>query len=97
MAELFWKRWLLEYLPLLQERQKWSRARRNFIPGDIVLITDNTAPRSSWLLGRIVEARPDTRGHVRVVKLKTKTSVLERPVSKICLLLEGDEGSVKKS
>ncbi|KAK0138794.1 hypothetical protein N1851_024656 [Merluccius polli] len=76
IAELFWKRWLLEYLPLLQERQRWSRARRNFIPGDIVLIADNTAPRSSWLLGRIVEAKPDARGHVRIVKLKTKTSVL---------------------
>jgi len=97
MAELFWKRWLLEYLPLLQERQKWSRARRNFIPGDIVLIADNTAPRSSWLLGRIIEAKPDARGQVRVVKLKTKTGILERPVSKICLVLECDEGSEQRS
>ncbi|XP_031425672.1 uncharacterized protein LOC116220857 [Clupea harengus] len=91
IAELFWKRWLLEYLPLLQERQKWSRTRRNFVPGDIVLIADSNALRSSWLLGRVLEAKPDARGHVRVVKLQTKTSVLERPVSKICLLLEGDD------
>lgn len=47
VAELFWKRWLLEYLPLLQEGQKWSRTRRNFIPDDIVLMADNTAPHSS--------------------------------------------------
>ncbi|KAL2083621.1 hypothetical protein ACEWY4_021394 [Coilia grayii] len=93
IAELFWKRWLVEYLPLLQERQKWSRPKRNFIPGDIVLMADNTAPRSSWQLGRIVEAKPDVRGHVRVVKLQTKTNILERPVSKVCLLLEGDEGA----
>lgn len=97
IAELFWKRWLLEYLPLLQERQKWSRQRRNFIPGDIVLMADNTAPQSSWQMGRVIEARPDTRGHVRVVKLQTKTSVFERPVSKVCLLLEGDEGSMLKT
>ena len=95
IAELFWKRWLLEYLPLLQERQKWSRTRRNFVPGDIVLIADSNALRSSWLLGRVLEAKPDARGHVRVVKLQTKTSVLERPVSKICLLLEGDDCKVK--
>lgn len=96
IAELFWKRWLLEYLPLLQERQKWLRQRRNFIAGDVVLMADNAAPRSSWQLGRIVEAKPDAKGHVRVVKLRTKTSVLERPVSKVCLLLEGDKGSVMK-
>ncbi|XP_041918191.1 uncharacterized protein LOC121682205 isoform X4 [Alosa sapidissima] len=97
IAELFWKRWLLEYLPLLQERQKWSRVKRNFITGDIVLIADNSAPRNSWLLGRILEAKPDTRGHVRVVKLQTKSNVLERPVSKVCLLLEGDDTSVMGS
>lgn len=96
VAELFWKRWLQEYLPLIQTRQKWSRQRRNFIPGDVVLMADSTAPRSSWQLGRILEARPDARGLVRIVKLQTKTSVLERPVSKVCLLLEGDEASVVK-
>lgn len=91
VAELFWKRWLVEYLPLLQQRQKWLKVRRNLKPGDVVLIVDNTAPRSSWLLGRILKARPDARGQVRIVRLQTKTSVLERPVSKVCLLLEGEE------
>lgn len=96
VAELFWKRWLLEYLPLLQERQMWTTQRRNFIPGDIVLMADNTAPRSSWRLGRVMEARPDSRGLVWAVKLQTKIGVLEMPVSKVCLLLEGDESSMLK-
>lgn len=88
IAGLFWKRWVQEYLPLLQERQKWSQPKRNFEPGDIVVIVDSTAPRGSWLLGRVLETFPDKNGLVRSVRLRTKTSELERPVAKLCLLHE---------
>ncbi|XP_062422203.1 uncharacterized protein LOC119220568 [Pungitius pungitius] len=88
MAELFWKRWILEYLPMLQERQKWTRPRRSLIPGDIVLVADATAPRGSWMMGKVLDTRPDAKGLVRSVRLQTKTSILERPVTKLCLLLE---------
>ena len=88
IADLFWKRWVQEYLPLLQERQKWNQKRRNFIPGDIVMVMDAAAPRGSWLLGRILETFPDKKGFVRSVRLQTKTNVLERPISKLCLLQE---------
>ena len=54
MSDLFWKRWTKEYLPQLQTRQKWNHPSRNFIPGDVVLIVDESAPRGSWLMGRIV-------------------------------------------
>ncbi|XP_057687730.1 uncharacterized protein LOC130913275 [Corythoichthys intestinalis] len=91
MADLFWTRWISEYLPMMQERQKWSMQRRNLVPGDIVVIADATAPRGSWMLGRVVEAKPDARGLVRTVRLQTKTSVLERPVTKLCLLLEATD------
>lgn len=40
MAQLFWKRWTSEYLPMLQERQKWTKPRRSLTPGDIVLVVD---------------------------------------------------------
>lgn len=56
MSNLFWKRWVKGYLPQLQERQKWHRIRRNFIPGDFVVIVDEYAPRNSWLIGRVVDA-----------------------------------------
>ncbi|XP_062414254.1 uncharacterized protein LOC119220564 [Pungitius pungitius] len=88
MAELFWKRWILEYLPMLQERQKWTKPRRSLIPGDIVLVADATAPRGSWMMGKVLDTRPDAKGLVRSVRLQTKTSILERPVTKLCLLLE---------
>ncbi|KAL0177460.1 hypothetical protein M9458_026354, partial [Cirrhinus mrigala] len=86
LADLFWKRWTQEYLTLMQERQKWSKVRQNINVGDIVVIVDPTSPRSSWPLARILETKPDSGGLVRSVKLKTKTGILERPITKLCLL-----------
>ena len=88
LADLFWTRWTREYLPLLQERQKWLKPRRNFMAGDVVLLVDSSSPRNSWVMGKIVETLPDSSGVVRRVKVKTKTSTLERPVNKLCLLQE---------
>lgn len=91
ISNLFWKRWIHEYLPLLQERQKWTKEKRSFISGDIVMVVDSTAPRGSWVLGRIVKTFPDKKGLVRSVRLQTKTNMIERPVTKICLLCEATD------
>ncbi|KAL3987991.1 21S rRNA GM methyltransferase [Sarotherodon galilaeus] len=90
MSEIFWKRWAREYLPQLQERQRWTRPSRNFLVGDIVLIVDDTAPRNSWITGKVIHTISDKAGMVRQVRIKTKTSVLDRPITKICLLQESD-------
>ena len=55
MANLFWRRWLKEYLPSLQQRQKWSIPKRNFVVNDIVLVLDESRPRNNWPLGRVIE------------------------------------------
>ncbi|KAL7831402.1 hypothetical protein SRHO_G00309050 [Serrasalmus rhombeus] len=90
MSDLFWKRWTREYLPQLQKRQKWNRPARNFSQGDVVLIVDESAPRGSWLMGRIVKIVVDEHGVVRKVRVKTKTNELERPITKLCLLQEAE-------
>ena len=89
LSDLFWKRFVSEYMPLLQERQKWLTPRRNVQIGDIVLLVDNT-PRTSWALGRITDVLPDKRGIVRIAKVKTKGTVLERPIDKLVMVLESD-------
>ncbi|KAK0138082.1 hypothetical protein N1851_025746 [Merluccius polli] len=76
----------------MQERQRWSGAKRNLVPGDLVLIVDNTAPRNSWVIGRVLQTFPDRRGFVRQVRIKTKSSCLNRPITKVCLLPEADAG-----
>lgn len=51
-----------------------------------VIVVDESTPRNVWAIGRITEVFPDKYGFVRRVKIKTKTSTLERPISKLCLL-----------
>lgn len=58
--------------------------------GDIVLIVDDTAPRNSWITWKVIHTISDKAGMVRQVRIKTKTSVLHRPITKICLLQELD-------
>ena len=65
LADLFWRRWSKEYLPLLQLRQKWLKPKRNLAVGDVVLVSTEALHRNSWPLGRIVETFPDKRGFVR--------------------------------
>lgn len=86
LADLFWKRWLREYLPTLQVRGKWHRALPNLKPNALVLLVDDSAPRGHWSLGRVLEVYPGPDGMVRTVKVKTKDSVYVRPIQKLCLL-----------
>lgn len=44
LSDVFWRRWLKEYLPEMQRRQKWTKSQRNFAIGDIVLLVDENLP-----------------------------------------------------
>ena len=86
LADQFWKRWVKEYLPTLQLRQKWLETKRNLQTNDVVLVMDDSLPRNSWPLGRVVKTFPGKDGLVRSVEVKTATNVLVRPIDKLCLL-----------
>ena len=57
MANVFWKQWMWEYLPILQVRQKWQTVRQNLAKDDIILVADKYLPRICWPLGRILDVR----------------------------------------
>lgn len=82
----FWKTWNTEYLARLQQRPKWKTQTKNLESGNMVLLKDEQLPPARWLLGRVTETHPGKDGLVRVVSIKTKNSIIKRPVSKICLL-----------
>ena len=90
-ADVFWRRWCKEFLPLLQIRQKWVRLKRNLAVGDIVLVATESSHRNSWPLGRIVEVFSDKRAFVHRAKVSMKSGVFERPIDRLYLLVEGEE------
>ena len=105
LANEFWARWKKEYLLSLQQRQKWTKPRRNIRKDDVVIMKgDDGFPRNKWQLARITETHQSADGHVRTVKLAIADStldnkgrrikplkVLERPVQKLVLLQEASE------
>lgn len=95
LVEQFWCRWKKEYLQGLNKRRCWTTKRRNVTKGDIVILSEPDTPRNEWPLGLVVEATSGRDKLVRKVKVRitTKqgnTSVLERPIQKIAVLVEAD-------
>ena len=86
LASSFWRRWLKEYIPSLETRNKQTKPEQNLRIDDLVLLADEQTPRSVWPLGRVVEAIKGRDGLVRTVKVKTGSNLFVRPVSKVVLL-----------
>ena len=85
LTNTFWKRWVREYLPTLQERQKWQSVKRSLKTGDLVLMVDEKIPRGQWPLAVVQEIYPDSRGIVRHVMVRKADGLLKRDVRKLCL------------
>ena len=86
-ADEFWRRWLREYVPILNIRQKWLVPARNFRVGDLVLLVDDQSERNKWPKAIITEVLPDRENVVRRVRIRTASGQnLMRDVRKICLL-----------
>ena len=86
LADEFWRRWMKEFLPTLQKRQKWLQVKDNIKVNDIVLVCDESLSRCKWPMGRIVDTFPSQDALVRKVKVLTGGSVFERPVHKLVFL-----------
>ena len=80
-CEIFLGKWFTPPPP------PWQKISRTPM---IVLVADETTPQSCWPLAGVIEVMPGSVGFVQRVKVKTKTTVLERPVAK-CMLLEATE------
>ena len=83
----------------LQNRGKWNKQQRNCKVGDVVLLKED-AECNRWPMAKIVAVNSDAKRAVRSVKIlvgaadKSDNSIryLERPVNKLVMLLENEDG-----
>ncbi len=83
--EAVWKRWHNEYLRSLRERHRTKKTKGGLTPtvGDVVIIGDNEKKRGEWQLGVVEELVTGKDGEVRVAKVRSRKSRLERAVQQL--------------
>ena len=87
-ANLIWDRFRKEYLPTLNNRQKWrSTANGNLTEGDLVWLIEDSDRRGYYNLGRVTETIEGSDGVIRSAKVRTKKRVYKRPVVKLAPVL----------
>ena len=94
LADQFWRKWLRLYLPELQRRSKWFKITEDLKIGDLVLILDEMTPRNLWPLALVIAVNRSRDGLIRSVRLKTRSTELVRPITKIVLLESVDKGCI---
>ena len=88
IANMYWNRWLEEYIPTLTPHSKWARQPRDFKISDLVTIKLKYIhiPPNHWPLGVVIEAFVGSNDIIRSVKVKTPSTELIRPSNSLCLL-----------
>ena len=86
MSDVFWRRWVKEYLPSLHKRQKWLRETKAVKKGDLVLLQESNCPRGLWPLALVVDTQVSHDGLIRSCIVKKGKVELKRALSSICML-----------
>lgn len=103
LYQQFWHSWKHDYIAAMQVRNKWYKIHHNLKELDMVLIQDENSPPSKWSIGRIVSVCKSADQLVRSAKvripvlkkdangqMKMATTILDRPIQKLCILLPDD-------
>ena len=85
-TQMFWGRFIKEYLPSLNTRSKWYSKQKPIKLGDMVLIKCDSVPRGSWPLARVIELCAGKDEVIRTVKIRSGDKEFLRPVQKLCVL-----------
>ncbi|XP_011858966.1 PREDICTED: uncharacterized protein LOC105556478 [Vollenhovia emeryi] len=88
LLQHFWSRWSREVLSQMQPRNKWKSCNLtdSLKPDTLIILRDDRLPPLQWKLGRITEIHPGKDKLVRVVSIKTSNGIVQRSLSKICIV-----------
>ena len=96
-ANLIWDRFRKEYLPTLNNRQKWrSTANETLKEGDLVWLIKDSDKRGYYNLGRVTETIDGSDGGIRSAIVRTNDGVYKRPVVKLAPVLPGKDVFAKQ-
>lgn len=87
VTQVFWQRWVAEYLPTISQRTQWHDKIEPLKVGDVVAIVSPETPYQ-WKLGRIESVMISKDGNVRQAQVRTSTGILTRPASKLAILVK---------
>lgn len=85
-AEMFWRKWVKEYLPSLTLRTKWYEKTKPLQVGDLVIVVDPSSPRNVWPRGKIVGTTMAIDGQIRKARVLTRNGVIVRPATRLAIL-----------
>ncbi|CAG9113679.1 unnamed protein product [Plutella xylostella] len=85
LADMYWSRWVKEFLPELIPRRKWTDEVPPVKVGDLVVIVDGNAPRNMWLRGVVEAVLPGKDERVRVVDVRTRAGLVWNFNTCVCL------------
>ncbi|CAI2312801.1 unnamed protein product [Caenorhabditis sp. 36 PRJEB53466] len=78
-----WKEWSEQYVINLRESHSKPRRHSATTPrvGQVVLVTNENAPRHHWSLGLITELKEASDGEIRKAVVRCKRNYIERSIS----------------
>ena len=79
----FWKKWNVEFLSSLKQRNKWRRELVQPAVNDFVIIKDENTPSMCRPLAHITQTVDGNDNIVRVVQVKRKTAIYIRAFSRL--------------
>ena len=86
LMDAFWVRLTQERAPLLNAFSKWTKYKREFKIGDIVMWM-NSDKRAKWLMGRVVSLKQGEKdGLIRSVEIKVKNTTYWRCTQELTFL-----------
>ena len=95
-ANPIWDRCRKEYLPTLNNRQKWrSTANETLKEGNHLWLIDDSNKSWCYKLGRVTETIEGSDGVIRSARVRTNDGVYKRPVVKLAPLLPGKDVSIE--
>ena len=91
-TKLIWDRFRKEYLPTLNNRQKWrSTSNETLKEGDLVWLIEDSNKRGYYNLGQVTETIDGSDGVIRSAIVRTDDGVYKRPVVKLAPVLPGKD------